>query len=233
MPSVLPRSSAPMSSPRLHSPRRMDASAAGTRRTSASISDMVCSAAAIVLPVGAFTTITPARVAASRSILSTPMLATPITARRGEPARSTSASTVVCERTTSASYPPPSVRTWSSSPGGRFRRTSVSWPCPRASMPAGATGSTIRMRAMGDVSLAGQLASSGSETPMDPPRMMQTRADVRRRGTPAHRGDRRVLWDLLRPQQLILVAVRDGRIARFREYFDSTTLIEAVSSASA
>ena len=68
----------------------------------------MCSAAAIVLPVGALTTITPARVAASTSIRSIPTLATPTTLRRGAAAASSSASTRVCERTTSASHPPPS-----------------------------------------------------------------------------------------------------------------------------
>ncbi len=67
------------------------------------MSAMVCSAAAMVLPVGALTTMTPARVAASRSILSVPMEATPMTLRRGAAARRISASTRVWERTTSAS----------------------------------------------------------------------------------------------------------------------------------
>ena len=91
-------------------PLRTDASASGMRRSRASISAIVCSAAAIVLPVGALTTITPARVAASRSIRSIPTLATPTTLRRGAAASSSSASTRVCERTTSASQPPSSPR---------------------------------------------------------------------------------------------------------------------------
>ena len=53
----------------------------------------MCSAAAIVLPVGAFTTSTPARIAASTSIRSIPTLATPTTLRRGAAASRSSAST--------------------------------------------------------------------------------------------------------------------------------------------
>ncbi len=62
----------------------------------------MCSAAAIVLPVGAFTTVIPARVAASRSTLSTPTPARPITASR-EPAAIMSASTWTWLRTMRAS----------------------------------------------------------------------------------------------------------------------------------
>ena len=59
MPRVLPRSSMPVNALRFHSPRRTDASAAAILRASASIRAMVCSAAAIVLPVGALTTVMP------------------------------------------------------------------------------------------------------------------------------------------------------------------------------
>ena len=52
------------------------------RRASPYSSASVCSAAAIVLPVGALTTVMPARVAASRSTLSTPTPARPMTTRR-------------------------------------------------------------------------------------------------------------------------------------------------------
>jgi hypothetical protein len=62
----------------------------------------VCSAAAIVLPVGALTTMIPARVAASRSTLSTPTPARPITTMR-VPAAISSASTWTWLRTISAS----------------------------------------------------------------------------------------------------------------------------------
>jgi hypothetical protein len=63
----------------------------------------VCSAAAIVLPVGALTTVIPARVAASRSTLSTPTPARPMTTSRA-PAEMSSASTWTWLRTMSASY---------------------------------------------------------------------------------------------------------------------------------
>ena len=62
----------------------------------------MCSAAAIVFPVGALTTVIPARVAASRSTLSTPTPARPTTTSR-VPAAMSSASTWTWLRTTSAS----------------------------------------------------------------------------------------------------------------------------------
>ncbi len=60
---------------------------------------MVCSAALMVLASGALTTRTPALVAASRSMLSTPMPARPITRSRGA-AEIISLSTLVADRTT-------------------------------------------------------------------------------------------------------------------------------------
>ena len=60
MPSVRPRSSRPVNWARFHSPRRSDASAAAIRRATPYSSARVCSAAAIVLPVGALTTTIPA-----------------------------------------------------------------------------------------------------------------------------------------------------------------------------
>ena len=80
-PSVRPRSSAPLKRPRSHSPRRTEASAPGTPRTTESISASVSSAADTVLPAGALSTAMPRSVAASRSILSTPTPARPITFR--------------------------------------------------------------------------------------------------------------------------------------------------------
>ena len=62
----------------------------------------MCSAAAIVLPVGALTTTIPARVAASRSTLSTPTPARPMTTSR-LPAAMSSASTWTWLRTIRAS----------------------------------------------------------------------------------------------------------------------------------
>ena len=103
MPSVRPRSSRPVNCERFHSPRRIDASAAAVRRATPYSSARVCSAAAMVLPVGALTTVMPARVAASRSTLSTPTPARPMTTSR-VPAAISSASTWTWLRTMSASY---------------------------------------------------------------------------------------------------------------------------------
>src|SRR5687768_13938025 len=112
------------------------------------MSAMVCSAAAIVLPVGALTIMTPARVAASTSMRSIPTLATPTTLRRGAAAASSSASTRVCDRTTSASQPPSSASAASRSSRDRPKRTWLSWAAEMASSPGWATGSTTRMRAI-------------------------------------------------------------------------------------
>ena len=60
MPSVRPRSSRPVNWARFHSPRRTDASAAAILRATPYSRASVCSAAAIVLPVGALTTVIPA-----------------------------------------------------------------------------------------------------------------------------------------------------------------------------
>jgi hypothetical protein len=65
---------------RSHSPARIDASAAGIRRTSASSSANASSAAEIVLPLRAFITATPRSVHAATSMLSTPTPARPMTA---------------------------------------------------------------------------------------------------------------------------------------------------------
>ena len=65
----------------------------------------MCSAAETMFDCGAFTTITPLRVAASTSTLSIPMPARAITFRVS-PASITSAETRVCERITRASYGP-------------------------------------------------------------------------------------------------------------------------------
>ena len=102
MPSVRPRSSSPVNWARFHSPRRSEASAAAIRRATPYSSASVCSAAAIVFPVGALTTTMPARVAASRSTLSTPTPARPMTASR-VPAAIAAASTWTWLRTMSAS----------------------------------------------------------------------------------------------------------------------------------
>ncbi len=78
-PSVLPRSSLPMNFFFSHLPPHVLAVACGMWRAIASISASVCSATEIALPPGVFITSTPAAVAASRSTLSTPTPARPIT----------------------------------------------------------------------------------------------------------------------------------------------------------
>ncbi len=141
IPSVRPRSSRPVNAERFHSPRRTDASAGAIRRASPYSSASVCSAAAIVLPVGALTTVMPARVAASRSTLSTPTPARPMTTRR-VPAAISEASTWTWLRTMSASY---SGRIAHSSSCERPGRSSTSCWARRSSMPSAATGSATRI----------------------------------------------------------------------------------------
>ena len=64
-----------------HLPARVEVSASGICRASASISEIECSAVVIELPNGVFITMTPFAVAAGMSTLSTPMPARPITFR--------------------------------------------------------------------------------------------------------------------------------------------------------
>ena len=78
--------------------------ACGTLRACASSSASVCSAAERMFDCGAFTTITPRRVASATSTLSRPMPARPTTTR-SVPAASTSAVTWVALRITSAATP--------------------------------------------------------------------------------------------------------------------------------
>ncbi len=92
-PSVLLASSTPSQRDRSHRPSTRAAWAWGTLRAWASSSAIVCSAAEMMFDCGAFTTITPRRVAASTSTLSRPMPARPTTTRSA-PASSTSAVTV-------------------------------------------------------------------------------------------------------------------------------------------
>ena len=80
-PSVLLLSSTPASPGVFHAISRTDRSAATTLRASARISAKVSSAAETVLPAGAFSTGMPRSVAASRSMLSTPAPARPMTFR--------------------------------------------------------------------------------------------------------------------------------------------------------
>ena len=83
MPSDLPRNSLPMNFFFSHLPLVVDCVASGIRRAMASISARVCSATEMALPPGVFITRTPAAVAASRSTLSTPTPARPITRSLG------------------------------------------------------------------------------------------------------------------------------------------------------
>ena len=78
-PSVLLHTSTPVNLPRSHLPARSAALAAGICRAIAIIIVMVCSAVVMLLPSGLFITTMPRRVAASRSTLSTPTPARPIT----------------------------------------------------------------------------------------------------------------------------------------------------------
>ena len=82
-PSVLLQTSTPVNLPRSHLPARSAALAAGMCRAIAIIIEMVCSAVVTLLPSGLFITTMPRRVAASRSTLSTPTPARPITLERG------------------------------------------------------------------------------------------------------------------------------------------------------
>ena len=97
MPRVLSRSSMPMKRPLSQPPPRVERSACGIRRAIAHIIAMVCSAAVTELPCGVFITTIPRAVAASMSILSTPVPARPTTLRRPALARR-AAVTLVAER---------------------------------------------------------------------------------------------------------------------------------------
>ena len=96
-PRVLLFNSIPPNSFLRHSPARTEAEAAGTLRANANISAKACSATLTALPPGVFSTSTPRRVAASRSMLSTPTPARPTTFSLGA-ASSSSAVTFVPER---------------------------------------------------------------------------------------------------------------------------------------
>ena len=168
MPRVRPRSCTPWSGPRVHSPRRMEASAAGIWRASASRSAIVCSAAAIVLPVGALTTVIPARVAASSSTLSTPTPARPITWSR-VPAAISAASTATWLRTISASYSPTMDR---SASADRPVRTSTSWRSRSATRPSGAIDSATRIRIDARGVSVKRAGARPPPPPASPPRLL-------------------------------------------------------------
>src|SRR4051812_40948953 len=142
-PSVLPCSSTPSQRVRSHLPAFSAASAWGMLRAWASNSATVCSAADRMLDCGALTTITPRRVAAPTSTLSTPMPARPTTIRSSA-ASSTGSVTLVAERMISASAPGTAPR---SSSGESPRRTSTWWPASRRrARPPSAISSVTRIR---------------------------------------------------------------------------------------
>src|ERR1017187_6469486 len=140
MPSVLPRSSWPISFFFSHLPARVEVLACGMERAMASISASVCSATDTAFPPGVFITSTPAVVAASRSTLSTPTPARPITLSLGDLA-STSAVTWTALRTSSASA---SARCCAYSLGLETMTFQPGSPRNR-SRAAGAMGSAMRM----------------------------------------------------------------------------------------
>ena len=99
---VLPASSTPSHFERSHAPDFSDRSACGMLRACASMSASVCSAALMMFDCGALTTMTPRRVAASTSTLSSPMPARATTLRLLAASR-TSAVTCVALRMMRAS----------------------------------------------------------------------------------------------------------------------------------
>src|SRR5450830_1079456 len=105
MPSVLLKISTPMNLFFSHLPARVEVSASGIWRASASISEIACSAVVIELPNGVFITMMPRAVAAGMSTLSTPMPARPITFKFLAFSR-IFADTLVAERMARPSKPP-------------------------------------------------------------------------------------------------------------------------------
>ena len=151
MPSVFPRISTPVKRARCHSPRRTEASACGIQRATASSSPIVCSAAAVMLPRGAFTTRMPRRVAASISMLSTPTPARPTTRSR-RPASKTFSPTLVALRTTRASKAGMASTSWASVSPVRTS-TSPAWRSLRR--PSSARLSATRMAGIRDSTALG------------------------------------------------------------------------------
>ena len=129
-----------MNRPLSHSPRFIDASAAGTERASASISAMVCSATLTLLAPGAFMTTMPRALAASTSTLSTPVPARAISRSRGA-ASISDLVTRVALRTISASA---SARSPARASAVRPARASIVQPGSRS----GATADSGSLSAM-------------------------------------------------------------------------------------
>ena len=144
MPSTLLQTSVPSHVLRGHSPARTAAAACGMFRASARSMAMACSAVVTLLPPGVFITTMPRVVAASTSMLSTPMPARPMTRSRSARAM-TSAVTFVALRTTSASYPPITSRSSAGlNPG--LASTSRSGCSRRRASPSGPSESLSRTR---------------------------------------------------------------------------------------
>mmetsp|Transcript_20290 Transcript_20290/g.61861 ORF Transcript_20290/g.61861 Transcript_20290/m.61861 type:complete len:477 (+) Transcript_20290:705-2135(+) len=123
-PSVLPESSTPMYFFRSHLRAFIDASPCATLRASEAMRAHVCSAAETVLPPGVFMTMMPFLVAATQSMLSTPVPARPIAVILCADSM-ISAVTVVPERTIRPSYSP---MIFLSSAGGTLDLQSTTTP---------------------------------------------------------------------------------------------------------
>ncbi|CAB4941731.1 unannotated protein [freshwater metagenome] len=141
MPKVFSKSSAPVYLERAHFPLRSAACAGEIKRAEASNNEMASSAAETIFDVGAFTTITPAVVAAGISTLSKPTPARAITFKPFAAAIA-SASILVAERINTASTPLPSAASNSSRLAPSQLRTSKSGP--NASSVAGLNSSAIK-----------------------------------------------------------------------------------------
>src|ERR1700722_10279447 len=139
-PTVLPKISVPENDERFHACSRSEASAAGIWRAADSSSANACSAALWMFDVGALTTSTPRSVAVFTSTLSRPTPARATIFSLGA-ASSTSASTVVAERTRSASASGTAASSFSRS-GPSTQRTSMS--SPKAATVDSASLSAIR-----------------------------------------------------------------------------------------
>ena len=139
-PSVFSKSSAPVYLERAHLPLRSAACAGEIKRAEASSNEIASSAAETIFEVGAFTTITPAAVAAGISTLSRPTPARAITLRPLA-AVIASASILVAERIRTASTPAPSAARSSARFAPSQLRTSKSGP--RASSVAALSSSAI------------------------------------------------------------------------------------------
>src|SRR4029450_903839 len=141
-PSVLPASSTPWWRSRSHRPAFSAVLACGMFRAWASMSATACSAAETMFDCGAFTTMTPRLVAASTSTLSRPIPALAMTFRFSA-ASITSAVTLVCDRTMSASYGPISS---ARSPRASSGRTSTWKSFRKSPRPRSDSGSVTRTR---------------------------------------------------------------------------------------